>query len=118
VAIEIFPRNIAFSAPILPREREFILAHVQRCSYLIMEQSSGPLAIEIVPGKHCDFSTYLAKRARSQSGACAEVKFPDYGTEIWSPGSRNDSRKALRFQKLSCQVSECSVWSMCRGSVY
>jgi hypothetical protein len=28
--------------------------------------------------KHCDFSTYLAKRARAQSGTCAEVQFSDY----------------------------------------
>jgi hypothetical protein len=47
-----------------------------------MEQSSGPLAIEIFPRKHYDFSTYLAKRARAQSGACAKVQFSDYGTEI------------------------------------
>jgi hypothetical protein len=47
-----------------------------------MEQSCGPLAIEIVPGKHCNFSTYLAKKARAQFGACAEVQFPDYGTEL------------------------------------
>jgi hypothetical protein len=41
------------------------------------------LAVEIFPRKHCDFSTYLAKRARAQSGACAEVQFPDYGKELW-----------------------------------
>jgi hypothetical protein len=60
-----------------------------------MEQSCGPLAVGIVPGKHCDFSTYLAKRARAQSVACAEVQFPDYGIGLWSLGSRNVSRKAL-----------------------
>jgi hypothetical protein len=54
-----------------------------------MEQRFGPLAVEKIPGKHCDFSTYFAKRTRTQSGACAEVQFPDYGTELWSPGSRN-----------------------------
>jgi hypothetical protein len=54
-----------------------------------MEQSCGPLAVEIVPGKHCDFRIYLAKRARTQSGACAEFEFPDYGTQFWSLGSRN-----------------------------
>jgi hypothetical protein len=59
-----------------------------------MEQSSEPLTVEIVPGKYCDFSTYLAKRARAQSGACAELQFPDYGILPWSPGSRNCSRKA------------------------
>jgi hypothetical protein len=37
----------------------------------------------MVPGKHCDFSTYIAKRARAQSGPCAEVQFPDYGTVLW-----------------------------------
>jgi hypothetical protein len=47
-----------------------------------MEQSCGPLAVEIVPRNHCDFNTYLAKRARAQSGACAEVQFSDYGTEM------------------------------------
>jgi hypothetical protein len=53
-----------------------------------MEQISGPLAVEIVPGKHGEFRTYLAKRATAQSGACAEMHFPDYGTELWSHGSR------------------------------
>jgi hypothetical protein len=47
-----------------------------------MVQRYGPLGVEIVPGKHCDFSTYLAKRAGTESGACAEVQFPDYGTEL------------------------------------
>jgi hypothetical protein len=60
-----------------------------------MEQISGPMAVEIIPGKHLDFSTYFAKRARAQSGALAEVQFPDYGTELWSPVSRNGSRTAL-----------------------
>jgi hypothetical protein len=124
-----------------------------------MEQSSGPLAVGMVPGKHCDFSTYLAKKAGVQSGACAELHFPDYGTVLWSPGSRNFfwkhcvfgtylakrardqyytcaevkfpdygtvfwapgirnySRKALRFQHLSCQESESSFWRMRRDVV-
>jgi hypothetical protein len=82
-----------------------------------MEQSFGPMAVEIVPGKHCDFSTYLAKRARDQTGACAEVQFPDYGTVLWFPGSKNLSRKALRLQHKSYQESESSVWRMCIGTV-
>jgi hypothetical protein len=52
------------------------------CNFLITEQNSGPLAAEFVPGKHCYFSTYLAKRASSHSDACANVQFPDYGTEL------------------------------------
>jgi hypothetical protein len=40
-----------------------------------MEQSCGPLAVEIVPVKHCDFSNYLAKRATAHRGACAELQF-------------------------------------------
>jgi hypothetical protein len=31
-----------------------------------MEKICGPLAVEIVPGKHCDFSTYLSKKSRAQ----------------------------------------------------
>jgi hypothetical protein len=92
LAVEIVPgmqESSAISAPILPRERELSFAHAQRYSFLIMEQISRPLTVEIVPGKHCDFSTNLPKRATAQSGACAEVHFPDYGTELWSPGSRN-----------------------------
>jgi hypothetical protein len=84
---------------------------------LIMEQSCDPLAIEMVPGKNCDFSTYLAKRARAQSAAFAEVQFPDYGTLLWSLGSRNYCRKTLPFQHISCQESESSVWRMDRGAV-
>jgi hypothetical protein len=47
-----------------------------------MEQSYGHLSVEMFPGKHCDFSTYLAKRARAQSGAFAEVQIPFYGTVL------------------------------------
>jgi hypothetical protein len=68
-------RNTAISSPVLPRERELRLAHAQRCSFLIMEECCGPLGVEIIPGKHSDFSTYLTKRAIALSGACAEVKF-------------------------------------------
>jgi hypothetical protein len=99
------------------QERELSLAHVQRCSFLIMEQCFGPLAVEMVQGKHCDFSTNLVKRARAHSVVCAEVQFPDYLTVLWVLGSRNCSRKAMQFQHLSCQVSECSVWRMCRCAI-
>jgi hypothetical protein len=84
---------------------------------LIMEQSYGPLAVEIFPEKHCDFMSYLAKRARAQSGACADVQFPDFGTVLWSLGSRNCSRKTLRFQHLSSQESESTVRRMRTGAV-
>jgi hypothetical protein len=47
-----------------------------------MEQICGPPSVEMIPGKHLDFSTYLAKRARDQSGACAEVQFSDYGSDM------------------------------------
>jgi hypothetical protein len=117
LAVEIFPGNTDISAPILPRERDISLAHEQRCSFPILEQCSGPLAVEIIPGKHCDFSTYLTKKLRGQSCACAEVQFPDYGTELLSPDSRKVSRKRLRFQHLLCQESESSVWLMRRGEV-
>jgi hypothetical protein len=82
-----------------------------------MEQCCGPLAIELVPGKQSDFRTYLAKKARTPSGACAEVHFPDYDTELWSHISRNSFRKALRFQHLSCQDNESSGWRMRRGVI-
>jgi hypothetical protein len=85
LGVGIFPgkqESTAISAPNLPREQVLCLAHAQRCICLITEQCGGPLEVEIVPGKHCDFSTYLAKSARAQSGACEEVQFPDYGTEL------------------------------------
>jgi hypothetical protein len=41
------------------------LSYVQRWSFLIVEQCCGSLAIEKIPGEHCDLSTYLAKRARA-----------------------------------------------------
>jgi hypothetical protein len=110
-------KNTPISAPILPRERELSLAHAQRCSFLFMEYCCGPLAVEIVPVKHWDFRTYLAKGARAHSGACAEVQFPDYGTELMSPVCRMCSRKALRFQHLSCQEDEISVFIMRRGAL-
>jgi hypothetical protein len=92
-----FQESTSISAIILTREREFSLEHAQRCSILIMEQSCGPLAVEIFPGMHLDFSTYLARSARAQSGACAYVLFPDYGTVLWSPGSKNISKKNCDF---------------------
>jgi hypothetical protein len=73
-----FQESTAISAPILPRLLELSLAHAQKCSFLIMEQCCGPQAVEIIPENHCIFSNYLAKRASAQSGACAEVQFPDY----------------------------------------
>jgi hypothetical protein len=82
-----------------------------------MEKNCGPLSLEIIPGKNCDFRTYLDKRARAQSGACADVQFPDYGTVLWSLVCRNYSRKALGFQHLSYQESESSVWRMRRGEI-
>jgi hypothetical protein len=41
------------------------LSRVQRWSFLIMNECCGRLAIEIIPGKHCDFSIYLTKTARA-----------------------------------------------------
>jgi hypothetical protein len=75
LAVEIIPgmqESTAISAPILPRESELILAHAPRYSFLIMEQICGPQSLEIIPRNHCDFSTYLAKSARAQSGECVE----------------------------------------------
>jgi hypothetical protein len=65
MAVEMAPGNTAISALILPREGELRLEHVQRFSFLIIEQRCGPLAVEIFPGNHSDFSTYLAKSARA-----------------------------------------------------
>jgi hypothetical protein len=63
-----------------------------------MEQCFGPLAVEIFQGKQCVFRTYISKRARAQSGSCAEFLFPDYGTELWSSVTRNGSRKHCDFR--------------------
>jgi hypothetical protein len=66
LSVEMIPgkqESTAISAPTLPRERELSQEQPQRCSFLINDQSCGHLAVEIVQGKHCDFSTYLAKRA-------------------------------------------------------
>jgi hypothetical protein len=82
-----------------------------------MEQISGPLAVEIVPRKHCDFSTYLAKRATAQSGAFSEVHFPDYGTELWSPGSRKKFQGSTVISAPILQKSEVSLWRMHRGAI-
>jgi hypothetical protein len=40
-----------------------------------MEQCCGSLAVEIIPGKNCDFSNYLAKRARTQSEHAQRCSF-------------------------------------------
>jgi hypothetical protein len=117
MAVENFQERTEFAVPILPRLLELYLKHAQECSFLIMEQSCGQLTVELVPEKHCDISTYLAKRQRVQAFACAELKFFDYGTVLWGPGIRNRSRKALRFQHLTCKESESSVWRMRRVEI-
>jgi hypothetical protein len=117
---KLFQKNTVISAPILQRERELSLAHAQRCNYLIIKQICGPLSVEIIPGQHCNFSTSLAKRAKAQSGACAEVQFLDYGTVLWSPGSRNGSRKAGKhwdFSTYITKMGESLVWRMRKDAV-
>jgi hypothetical protein len=104
-----------FRTYLTKRERELSLALVQRCSFLIMEQCCGPLAVEFFPGNHCDFSTYLPKRARAQSGACPELQFPVM-EQCCGPLAVKIIPKTLRFQHLSCQECESSVWSMGRGA--
>jgi hypothetical protein len=81
-----------------------------------MEESCGPLAIEIFPGKHCDFSSYFAKRARAHNGACAEVQFPDYGTVLWSPVSRNCSKKHCDFSTYLAKKSRAQSGALQRCS--
>jgi hypothetical protein len=48
MAVEMVPGITAISAIILPRERELSVAHARRCSFLNMEECSGPLTVEIV----------------------------------------------------------------------
>jgi hypothetical protein len=120
LAVEMIPgkqESTAISALIFPRERWVSLAHAQRCICLNMEQFCEPLNVEIIPGKHCDFSTYLAKRARAQSGACAEVQIPDHGTVLWAHVSR---KKIQEITAISAHIlpSERELsWSMRRGAV-
>jgi hypothetical protein len=90
----------------LPRGRELSLEHAQRCIFLITEQCCGPQSLEIFPQKHCYFCTSLAKGARALSGACAEGQFPDYGTVLWSPGSRNGSRKSGKHSDFSTYIAK------------
>jgi protein maelstrom len=47
--------------------RNCSLSYVHRWSFRIMEECCGVLEIEIIPGKHCDFDTYLIKRAYLRS---------------------------------------------------
>jgi hypothetical protein len=82
MTVEIIPGNICDFSTYSAKRRRAQFEHAQRCSFLIIEQSNVPLAVEIFPGNHCDISNNLAKRARAQSGACTEVQFPDYGTEL------------------------------------
>jgi hypothetical protein len=72
------------------------------------------MTIEIIPRNHCDFRTYLAKSARTQSGAFTEVQFPDYGTVLWSPDIRNGSTKHCDFstylaKRMRNQPGACAV---------
>jgi hypothetical protein len=116
LAVEIFPgkqESTAISAPNLPRERELSLVLAQKCSFLMMEQCCDPLAVEVIPRKHCEFSTYLTKRPGAQSGACAQVKFPDYGTVFWAPGRGNIPGKHCDFsnylaERANAQSGACA----------
>jgi hypothetical protein len=60
--------------------RHCSLSYVQRWSFLIMDECCGPLAIEFIPGKHCDFSTYLTKRA---TAVYLSSRFP-----CWNPKNK------------------------------
>jgi hypothetical protein len=74
LAVEIVPgkqENTAISAPILPREREFRLAHAQMCSFIINEQFCGPLSVEMIPGNSV-FSAPILPRERELSLAHAQ----------------------------------------------
>jgi hypothetical protein len=57
---------------------------VQFPDYGTMLSYSGSRNFSRKKGKHCDFSTYLTKRAGAQFVACAELNFPDYGTVLWA----------------------------------
>jgi hypothetical protein len=46
-----------------------------------MEQRCGRLAVENIPKKNA-ISAHIFPRSRAQSGACAEVQFPDNGTVL------------------------------------
>jgi hypothetical protein len=58
--------STANSGIILPRERELSLALAQRCSFLIMEQCCGPLAVEMVRGNTA-ISVLIVPRKRELS---------------------------------------------------
>jgi hypothetical protein len=82
-----------------------------------MDHCCGRLAVEIVPVKHCDFSTYLAKGAKAQCGACADVNLLIMEKSCGPLTVEMVSGKHCGFQHLSCQESESSVWSMRRGAL-
>jgi hypothetical protein len=52
----------------LPEELETMrhcsLSYVQRWSFLIMEQCCVPLAVDVIPGKHCAQTSHLGNEAR------------------------------------------------------
>jgi hypothetical protein len=49
MAIKMIEESTAISVPFLQREPKLSLAHAQRFSFLIMEQSCGLLSVEMVP---------------------------------------------------------------------
>jgi hypothetical protein len=75
--------------------RHCSLSYVQRWIFLIMEQCCGPLAIEIIPGQHCDLYTYLIKRARARCCKSNTVRHD-------KPSSRSLSGEPLS-SKNKCQ---------------
>jgi hypothetical protein len=69
-----FQESTAFSAIILPWEREVSLEHAQICNFLIIEQNCGPLAVEMIPGKQesTAISASILPRERELSLAHAQ----------------------------------------------
>jgi hypothetical protein len=113
LSVEIVPGkqvSTAISATSLPRERELCLAHAHWCSFLITLKCCGPQAVELVPESTALSAPILPREREISLEHAQRCIFLIIVQRLWSPCSRNGSRKALRFQHLSCQESESSVW--------
>jgi hypothetical protein len=71
MSVEIIPGNNCDFSTYLDKRVRAKLEHVQRCSFLIMEQCSGPLAVEVVSGNTA-FSAPILPREREISLAHAQ----------------------------------------------
>jgi hypothetical protein len=119
LAVEMFQEITVISAPILQRERELSLAHAQRCIFLIMEQCSGPLPLEMVPVEQERTAISAPNLPRERKLVLAHAQRCSFliMEQCCGPLTVEIVAGKRPFQPLSYQECEISFWRMRRGAI-